>query len=159
MRRLALIGTGAAVAAVLILPAAAAWLREPEAQRLPEPVQLPSLRAPQQPDAGPRPRRKQAETASRSRAKPLNVPDDRRPRAAARARPAELEPVAAGRLSRARSPQPPSRGRPPSPPTASPPRPAASVGDSGGAGAEPAEENDDADEHRGDDLDEDDAGD
>jgi hypothetical protein len=40
VRRLALIAVGAAVAAILLLPAAAAWLREPNPQPLPQPVDL-----------------------------------------------------------------------------------------------------------------------
>jgi hypothetical protein len=40
VRRLALIAVGAAVAAVLLLPAAAAWLREPKPPPLPQPVDL-----------------------------------------------------------------------------------------------------------------------
>lgn len=40
VRRLALIAVGAAVAAVLLLPAAAAWLREPTTPPLPQPLGL-----------------------------------------------------------------------------------------------------------------------
>jgi hypothetical protein len=40
MRRLALIAVGAAVAALLLLPAAAAWLRQPAPLPLPDPVDL-----------------------------------------------------------------------------------------------------------------------
>jgi hypothetical protein len=40
MRRLALIAVGAAVATLLLLPAAAAWLRQPAALPLPNPLDL-----------------------------------------------------------------------------------------------------------------------
>jgi hypothetical protein len=42
MRRLALIAVGIAVAALLLLPAASAWLRQPAASPLPDPVNLQS---------------------------------------------------------------------------------------------------------------------
>jgi hypothetical protein len=77
MRRLAVIGTGAAVAAVLILPAAAAWLREPEARPLPEPIHLQG--SPEYPQPG---------SGARDRRRPV-----------AGARPAELAPAAAGRAT------------------------------------------------------------
>jgi hypothetical protein len=42
MRRLALFAVGVAVAALLLLPAASAWLRQPAASPLPDPVNLQS---------------------------------------------------------------------------------------------------------------------
>jgi hypothetical protein len=50
MRRLALIAVGAAVATLLLLPAAAAWLRQPTALPLPEPLDL-EIDRPEQVDA------------------------------------------------------------------------------------------------------------
>lgn len=50
MRRLALIAVGAAVATLLLLPAAAAWLRQPAAHPLPGPLEL-EIDRPEQVDA------------------------------------------------------------------------------------------------------------
>jgi hypothetical protein len=50
MRRLALIAVGVAVAAFLLFPAAAAWLRQPGATPLPGPVELPRTTESYRPD-------------------------------------------------------------------------------------------------------------
>jgi hypothetical protein len=50
MRRFALIAVGLAVAAFLLLPAAAAWLRQPGATPLPSPVELPTTTESYRPD-------------------------------------------------------------------------------------------------------------
>jgi hypothetical protein len=99
MRRFVLIGTGAAAAAVFLLPAAAAWLRQPVAQPLPEPVRLQGLPEAQKPDVRRSSRRERSSPLSRSRSARRTVRQGHRT-AAAGARHAVLAPVAAGRSSR-----------------------------------------------------------
>jgi hypothetical protein len=99
MRRFVLIGTGAAAAAVFLLPAAAAWLRQPVAQPLPEPVRLQGLPEAQKPDIRRSSRRERSSPLSRSRSARRTVRQGHRP-AAAGARHAVLAPVVAGRSSR-----------------------------------------------------------
>lgn len=99
MRRFVLIGTGAAAAAVFLLPAAAAWLRQPVAQPLPEPVRLQGLPEAQKPDIRRSSRRERSSPLSRSRSARRTGRQGHRP-AAAGARHVVLAPVVAGRPSR-----------------------------------------------------------
>jgi hypothetical protein len=99
VRRFVLIGTGAAAAAVFLLPAAAAWLRQPVAQPLPEPVRLQGLPEAQKPDIRRSSRRERSSPLSRSRSARRTVRQGHRP-AESGARHAVLAPVVAGRPSR-----------------------------------------------------------
>jgi hypothetical protein len=95
IRRRALIGAGAAVAAgILLLPAAASWLGQAEKRPVPAPVQLRDSRELPQRDAGRRSRRARSADAARPRA------SSRVPRKGAR--PADLAPASAGGSSRSR---------------------------------------------------------
>jgi hypothetical protein len=96
VRRLALIAVGAAVAVVLLLPAAAAWLREPKPQPLPQPVDLQGSSVTEEPDI-----RFKRSWRSRPRVGPRplqRAPRPIQPTAVAGARAVKLAPAAAAPL-------------------------------------------------------------
>jgi hypothetical protein len=94
MRRLALIAVGAAVATFLLLPAAAAWLRQPAPTPLPDPVNLPRTAHAQQPDARASERRVRSKLLFRSRREEWTVRQQRGP-ARVGARPVVFAPAPA----------------------------------------------------------------